>query len=208
MFASLRVTKLIGVFGFVAMFGMTGSAYAIGSSHNLASGNEEVCIYCHTPHNGDTTKAPLWSRLDTAGGYTAYTSPTIDMTISSPQGVSLACLSCHDGSLAFNALTNVGNFADAVNVGTMPAGDRNFGLVLSNQHPISITYDNDGTGFSDTAFADATLGKVGALPLYGVDSDQVECGSCHDPHLDEAVDASLLRIPNISSNLCLTCHVK
>lgn len=201
MFASLRVTRLIGAFGFVAMFGMTGSAYAIGTSHDLSTvGDTEVCIYCHTPHNSDSATAPLWNRDATGSTYVPYTSPTIDMTVAAPAGVSLACLSCHDGTLAFNALINAGGADD---IGTMPGtagdpGSRNFGVDLSNQHPISITYDNT----ADTAFVATPAG----LPLYGVGSDQVECGTCHDPHLADGT--KLLRVANTNSDLCLTCHVK
>ncbi|MBI5182346.1 MAG: hypothetical protein HZA06_05505 [Nitrospirae bacterium] len=66
----------------------------------------EVCVYCHTPH-GATTDAPLWNRtLPATGGYTPYSSSTIDTNIGQPDGVSLACLSCHDGTIAVDAVRN------------------------------------------------------------------------------------------------------
>jgi len=40
----------------------------------------------------------------------------------------------------------------------------------------------------------------------------VECGSCHDPHNSSTFVAnqsvSFLRIDNISSQICTTCHLK
>ena len=40
----------------------------------------------------------------------------------------------------------------------------------------------------------------------------VECGSCHDPHNSSTFVAnqsvSFLRIPNDSSQICTTCHIK
>ncbi len=66
----------------------------------------EVCVYCHTPH-GAATDAPLWNRaLPATGGYTPYASSTIDTNIGQPDGISLACLSCHDGTIAVDAIRN------------------------------------------------------------------------------------------------------
>ncbi len=70
----------------------------------------EVCVYCHTPHAGQNSNAPLWNRaLPASGNYTPYSSTTIDVNggvISQPDGVSLACLSCHDGTIAVDAIVN------------------------------------------------------------------------------------------------------
>ncbi|MFY9268175.1 MAG: hypothetical protein WAO55_00330, partial [Candidatus Manganitrophaceae bacterium] len=80
--------------------------------------NEEVCIFCHTPHGGQSNVggvagiAPLWNRrLSNPMAFTPYNSPNYDAqdllgTPGRPKGVSLACLSCHDGAVAFDALIN------------------------------------------------------------------------------------------------------
>ncbi len=80
--------------------------------------NEEVCIFCHTPHGGRSNVggvqgiAPLWNRrISSPMAYTPYSSPHFDAqdmtgTPGRPKGVSLACLSCHDGAVAFDALIN------------------------------------------------------------------------------------------------------
>lgn len=134
--------------------------------------------------------------------FAMYTSPTLDMTIAAdPQGVSLACLSCHDGVTAYNNIIR----GTASNIGTM-SGVRAVGADgLGNDHPISITYDNT----VDTAFVadSATVpNDVGGLPLYGAGNDQVECATCHNPH--DATNGSFLRATNVQSSLCLTCHIK
>jgi len=71
----------------------------------------EVCVFCHTPHGSNPSApgaAPIWNRTIPAGPYTIYTSPNFDGTNSGqPQGVSLACLSCHDGTVAVDALINM-----------------------------------------------------------------------------------------------------
>ncbi len=181
----------------------------------------EICVYCHTPHNNNTDiAAPLWNRSTPTGPYTMYSSPTIDMTIANaPQGVSLACLSCHDNTIGLDQVINVpttqlGNAASGVtisycgsscHVGTNPSGGVNFegtniGTDLSNDHPISITYDPA----QDPNFNAASNGKVGPLPLYGTNNDQVECASCHNPH--DNSNRPFLRMSNDNSALCLTCH--
>lgn len=74
------------------------------------SATQEVCVFCHTPHGANTTSgaAPLWNRaLPSSSGYTTYSSPNFDSgSTGQPYGVSLACLSCHDGTVALDALIN------------------------------------------------------------------------------------------------------
>ena len=78
-----------------------------------AGNTNEVCAFCHTPHGANTSApgaAPLWNRqINIAGGYGLYSSPNFDTVVpNQPQGVSLACLSCHDGTFAVDALVNAG----------------------------------------------------------------------------------------------------
>jgi hypothetical protein len=96
------------------------------TKHNLAAntdlvgtgtviGTSEVCVFCHTPHGGRDDVAgggaPEWNRaLPASTGFTNYTSPNFDNDQGAespgPKGVSLACLSCHDGAIALDALIN------------------------------------------------------------------------------------------------------
>ena len=181
----------------------------------------EICVYCHTPHNNNTAiEAPLWNRTTPAGPYNMYTSPTLDMTIQgSPKGVSLACLSCHDNTIGLDQIINIPSSqfgttpngtkiqtcATACHTGGSPAGGINFeGTVMTtdlrNDHPISIAYDPA----KDPKFHPAANGKVGGLPLYGSGKDQVECASCHNPH--DNSKRPFLRMSNVNSAMCLTCH--
>lgn len=103
--------------------GITCTEDVFNTKHNLAAntdilatGTTEVCVFCHTPHGGRTDVAgggaPLWNRAlpPTPGNFQSYTSPNFDNIQSGqtvgPKGVSLACLSCHDGVIAFDALIN------------------------------------------------------------------------------------------------------
>lgn len=187
-----------------------------GNTYKLTGGTlaDRVCVFCHTPHAGAST-APLWNRtLPAAGGFTMYSSATIDMTIAAggPQGISLACLSCHDGATAFDALVNgpgggLGGPLDwAWNGGDTDLSGApaniNIGVDLSNDHPISVTYDNT----ADTAFEAISVPKTAGLVFYGGGKDQVECATCHNPH--EATLPTFLRIDNGGSALCISCHIK
>jgi hypothetical protein len=72
----------------------------------------EVCVFCHTPHGADTdAPAPLWNRkLPTTTVYTTYdklNTTSLTQTVTQPGAASLACLSCHDGQQAIDAIRNM-----------------------------------------------------------------------------------------------------
>ena len=172
--------------------------------HNLSNGTEGICVYCHTPHNGDITgTAPLWNRVNptTPGTFAMYTSPTMDMIqAADPQDISLACLSCHDGATAYN--NTVVNPLSLSKAGFM-VGVKAVGADgLTNDHPISVTYNNVAGPGGDIAFN----AQPASLPFYGATGDQLECATCHNPH--EATNLKFLRVNNVNSSLCVTCHIK
>ena len=80
------------------------------SSVGAVTSEGEVCVFCHTPHGANLNSpgsAPLWNRaVPLTSGYQMYNSPNFEETSVSPVGVSLACLSCHDGTIALDALVN------------------------------------------------------------------------------------------------------
>lgn len=220
------VRKLLLALSMVGAIGWLGSTGAragtiVASDHDLSTKTtttDDVCVFCHTPHNtADPATLPvaLWNRQAPATtSFTMYSSPTLDMVIAAqPQGVSAACLSCHDGITAFDALVN--KPGGLVLNQTMGTGGKAVGSGgdLTNDHPISITY-SVGTGAGqDPGFNAAVGGKVGTLPLFRApgaaataDGDQVECASCHNPHDPDF--GSFLRISNAASALCTTCHIK
>ena len=187
-------------------------AQIAGSAHDFtltAWAGGEICLPCHTPHNakqGVDNLVPLWNHDVTATVFTLYTSPTgtLDAVgLGQPAGVSKACLSCHDGTVGLDA------YGTNVPVPTMIAANRNLGTDLSNDHPISFTYNTalataDGELF-DPAVALSGLG--GTIQNDMLFADQLECGSCHDVH-NTPGNPTLLRINNAASALCLTCHDK
>ena len=94
-------------------------AQITGSAHDFSTiaptwSNDEICLPCHTPHNakqGADNLVPLWNHGVTATTFTLYSSPTLTLDatdLGQPDGVSKACLSCHDGTVGLDAYgTNV-----------------------------------------------------------------------------------------------------
>ena len=239
-------------------------ANVAASKHNLAAGSvvssadtDRVCVFCHTPHGatqGDFNM-PLWNRTLSTKTYTPYPDKSadplrssIDATLGQPGGSSKLCLACHDGTIAigkvnvFNGTQNVtlgtsGTDAD----GTMPAGagadtgfTRDLGFDLSNDHPISFTYNDalattDGELRRPSSVSHIASRIPGATkPTVPLENDELQCISCHDPHVvdsaDPAVSVKFIRVglrrfqENDSPGgttysatddiICLACHRK
>ena len=150
----------------IAMGAISGSKHDLsaggGSQIGAAPGNTqtEICVFCHTPHGADTTAAaPLWNKtLPAPTSYTRYsTLNTSSMdALEAPVGsVSLACLSCHDGTQAMDVMINVPG--SGMGTGTGTGGFEmsgtpvpNLGTDLSNDHPVSMQYAAGGPLASDT----------------------------------------------------------
>ena len=206
LFAALSATAMLCVAA-----SMSARAGVENSKHDLRVQQEtDVCAYCHTPHNASTdpalTGVVLWNRETPTGPYQMYdssVSSSLDGAVAaSPEGVSLACLSCHDGTLAFNAVLN----GPLLNNARIAGGSALIGTDLRNDHPISIQYGQDP---ALNPITDTTKGLVGQLRLYSgaayTNDYQVECGSCHDPH--NTTNPKFLRLDNVA-DVCTTCHVK
>lgn len=198
--------KLVFI-GVAMLLGMSAMAQITGSAHDFSSdtwnSTGRICIVCHTPHNADltVTDSPLWNHdVTTVAAYTVYSGTgTLDATdLGQPDGVSKLCLSCHDGTVALDS------FGGATGT-TFLTGSALVGTDLSDDHPISFTYDA-ALATADGELATPSGGTVGTLPLFGASSDQMECATCHDVHDD--TNGNFLLMDNTASALCLTCHNK
>jgi hypothetical protein len=217
-----------------------------------ASSETQVCVFCHTPHEAELIQfgsgstrlgAPLWNRkLSTAATYTSYSSSSIDAIVAQPGGSSKLCLSCHDGTMAIdkvNALNGVKSATIAMNLPspvTMPSSaaltgfTRDLGVNLSNDHPISFAYDaalaaKDGELRTPDGVVVGNRRARVTPPKLPLENDQVECATCHDPHLRDQTtsngNAKFLRMNRFQAAqpgggafvpaddiICLACHNK
>ena len=183
----------------------------VGSRHDFVGAGTgwnksgERCLPCHTPHHAVSPQIiPLWNHQTTTATFTLYASATFNgaPSIGQPGGVSLACLSCHDGTVALE------NYSGRTN-GTVHIYHSNLGTDLQRDHPIWFTYDTvlaaaDGR-LHDPAVQPSGLGGTIAEDL--LINGRIECTSCHDPHGGAGVRPLLVK-SNAASSLCLTCHRK
>jgi predicted CXXCH cytochrome family protein len=184
--------------------GINANAAIDGSKHDFVGeswygGGDNLCAPCHAPHSALGTTIPLWSHTNsTESSFTLYDSPTLNATLADPSGSSLACLSCHDGSVA----VDTGTFITGINGGAAQVGA---GGDLSHEHPIAFDYAavaSADSGIKDTT-STAGTGTIADWLVGG----NMECSSCHDPH-NGGTGQKLLRVSNANSALCLTCHDK
>lgn len=214
------------LFAAAAPAAMAAVGTIVGSKHDFTAGggtykgtnnsNDQVCIYCHAPHNNKSASGTLlWNRALSTAVFTAYSSPTMNGTPAAAVGpISKVCLSCHDGTIAVDSY---GTFTGSVPIsGTSTA---KIGPDLSNDHPISFAY-NTALATSDGALKDpsttnVTIGtggtNTGTIAAKLLFSDQMECASCHDVHNTSArtaVESKLVVVTTAGSALCRSCHNK
>jgi len=161
----------------------TAPNHADGSPANKFSGTAEICVFCHTPHGGDNTAAvPIWNRkLNNPSAYTRYSqigTATFDASEAPIGSVSIACLSCHDGTQAMNVMINTpgsgtvttlpgvwtGGNVSAAGLMTSPGAYEfpKLGVDLSNDHPVSMQFG--GGGISNNTLTGPTVDADFAQP--------------------------------------------
>jgi hypothetical protein len=160
------------------------------SSHNLSyqsatprfvrtvapGGTDEVCVFCHTPHfsNTDMVDAPLWNRMNSGAVFTPYDSSTLDSKPGQPGGNSMACLSCHDGTVALDALVNAPGRGLGTSLGATPTPNPSYTFPSGT---INAVFTNDPTwslmwNFTDGAdpvASPATMAEFGGRVIVGTD---------------------------------------
>jgi predicted CXXCH cytochrome family protein len=176
-----------------------------GSASPVTGARAGSCQYCHAPHSG-IGNAPLWNQTLSVQTYTPYSSTTSVETGNTlpPLGKdSSLCLSCHDGSVApgqtvvYGTVTMTGSMSSPDVLGTNLQSSHPFSLVL----PMKDSVDLVASLVSQGKTADPT----GAVKL--IDGN-IECTSCHDPHVQakDLISQNFLVRDSSSGQLCLACH--
>ena len=245
----LTLTVVTGsLLTFTTQAGIIGSGHDFSNPSKYSFNNNPadpntVCSVCHTPHHADQNSGPLWGH-DSASASAAYwtmyaasvgpgakSSPGANVkyvvpTVPNPS--SLACLSCHDGSVAINAYGNplapggAPNRANPISLSGVYAISEQSGN-LSHSHPISFNYQSVvGFGSTKDQFINdqsfpvlvptANSSTFTPAPLMDIqhfllDSQgNLECSSCHDVHgqlgsaYDPVLNPSLLKINGTAPN--------
>lgn len=162
---------------------------------NFTTATTEICVFCHTPHGADTkAQAPIWNRTLSTATYQTYSSlgtSTLDSKEAPVGSVSLACLSCHDGTQAMNVVINSpgSGTLGTVGVGSGTGGTGGFGEFtamsevagemiylstdLRNDHPISIQFagkSSFNSAGNDADFASAQSTTVNGQTVWYVEA--------------------------------------
>lgn len=161
--------------------------------------NKDVCGPCHMAHSSSSDQAiPLWSHQSTdPGRFTKlFTSPTVisaGITIRPPDGSSKACLSCHDGTLAYNQIGGTvpsGSTPQFVRGDYVKGGNGD----LSGDHPISFSYVDASFKLGTNSLKAPTDVLGTTLPVnnnlrnqtvsqaFLTSGGDMQCDSCHDVH--------------------------
>ena len=207
----------------------TGSAAATSPSATVRT---NVCGECHTIHHAQSASAgPLFIHTPSANStfntYDKSGSATYSGTVITLGPGSLACLSCHDGSVAVNSTTSwsgAGNGTASYTGGTpefiaskaivteIGSGQGND---LTHMHPIGVNYSAAASsaqamfGVAQLQPTANTFNAPGSPSVGSVlKNGQIECSTCHDIH--RTVGNSSGGIYTIASGqaLCLGCHIK
>lgn len=240
---SILATALLGslMVASSAMAGIANTKHNLGSSGtgpNNTDATGEICVFCHTPHGSEAgVKAPLWNKkVSTTSSYTTYAtmnSSSIDGGITDVGSVSIACLSCHDGTQAMDVMVNspgTGTVVDADNaglsdktagstvtgnmiIGTVGNGIANLGADISNDHPVGIQYAGGGITNSQTVMNDGdfkapTKKIINSVPVWWVNTTAAGSTSGR-----EKTDMMLYTRTDLSTDTvaqpfveCASCH--
>jgi hypothetical protein len=215
--------------------GIVGSPHDFsGESWNISpSDPNSVCGPCHQAHHAANNVVPLWGHTTSTGPWTMYSrqgvaGSKLDATIDpTPTGPSLACLSCHDGTVAVNSYGGQVQGGSPVTITNRAM----IGTDLTHSHPISFTYDanlavkdqwiynpDDHNVLvpSTGTFVPGNDMTINGFLLGG--NNRVECSSCHDVHNQEGSPFSIATNPKLvkivgtqggrGSLLCRSCHNK
>jgi predicted CXXCH cytochrome family protein len=240
--AALAVGAVVGLTATTTRASLLGSSHDFSSSGGAGAyttlgiarfvwGGEtntyqNPCQVCHIPHKAaaySAAHAPLWNHAVATNATTRYT--TYDQAGSVTfnalglgaltLGSSVACLSCHDGSIAVNQsygkTTFNGNGGVATNVPSFAIETYNGSTDLTHMHPIGVSYSAAKLVDPDLNPTPAIgSGTVFARQLKGP-QQTVECASCHDIHRTIGASATVshdLIVDLEGGQLCLQCHNK
>lgn len=180
------------------------SAATVRAANGTLPG-DQLCVFCHTPHNADPG-ALLWNQKMGTTQFPTYTSSTLQSSVSpvAAQDSSKLCLSCHDGTIALGSTTSNGDIPFVQGAGyQLPSSSPsnlagNAGLGFADDHPFAFVPN----------YLNAQIKPPGPGDPVKLVAGKLQCSSCHDPHNEttDAVQGDFLVKKNQASSLCLSCH--
>ena len=176
-----------------------------GSGSSVTTQGSLGCTFCHAPHSGLGGITPLWNQKLSSQSYTTYTSTTYSQMGRQPTlgRSSSLCLSCHDGTVAVGQSAVYGQIPVTGSMNGMDV----LGTNLSSSHPFSlVTPIKDAPDLAASIVAQGvTADPTKAVKLI---HGNVECTSCHNPHVQgtDTIAQNFLVRDSSNGQMCLACH--
>ncbi|HVP41880.1 MAG TPA: hypothetical protein VMS96_00520 [Terriglobales bacterium] len=187
-----------------------------------------ICAFCHTAHDNEGTadRTWLWAHdVPQTSAYGVYSSPTLQAGVItfSPNSATAKCMGCHDGTIAVTSGAYgtpdpaAGNELTISSTQITSGGKlvMSSGLVvpLNRTHPVGFTYNATLAAKHQLRVPGGanSVDGYGIVPLFGAGGDQMECATCHDPHLKTGIMRR--QFPTGATqdagtgSFCLYCHL-
>lgn len=152
------------------------------------------CVFCHAP-NSQSPSPGAWNedQPDHLFDY-PYDRPAAALPDGKPDGSSLVCLGCHDGTIALGDIASRTKSARVVADAALAA--------KSHGHPVSVSYE------PSSALDGKNMASRGDVPQHvRLDHNgKVQCTTCHDPH--DGTNPNFLVMEDGNTALCVSCHRK
>jgi predicted CXXCH cytochrome family protein len=151
------------------------------------------CVFCHAPRSHSLS---LGSWIDDQPENILvypYERPPEESPPGKPDGSSLVCLGCHDGTIALGDIVSRTESAEAARGETRT----NF----SDGHPVSLPYEPVADESGMVLESRDRLPQQVRLDARG----KIQCTTCHDPHDDTY--GNFLVMEYSDRTLCVACHV-
>ena len=200
------------------------------SPHDLTTARQsETCVFCHTPYNNHADAGPpLWNQQAAGIVLATFDSRETNGAIVTVGSASIACLTCHDGAQGMDAAIPP-TIADTPHANALrhnhPVSVAYAGYSKGFPEFPRPDYAGAENGLRRATIFDAPRWWIDTEPtpngvrnktdlilftrtVNGEARPFVECATCHDPHGEGDAAASLMRIDNGQSAVCLTCHTQ
>jgi predicted CXXCH cytochrome family protein len=154
--------------------------------------NDPRCVFCHTPRSHSLSLGSWIEDQPENILVYPYDRPSGETPAGRPDGASLNCLGCHDGTIALGDIVSRTASAEAARGDTRT----NF----SDGHPVSLPYEPDESGSGLSLVSQDRLPEQVQLDERG----KIQCTTCHDPHDDSF--GNFLVMEYSDKTLCVACH--
>lgn len=176
---------------------------------------QEICIFCHTPHNANVEGgAPLWNRKFSTQVFQRYTGSSLFVIKNDsnanygvagqrnyqPDGSSKLCLSCHDGVSSLGTVVNgtaIPMLNDVITgiASFNPADAAN--KMRYGHHPVSFQYNSAVASAINLVKGSNSYKYPPSIPAVKLDRQgKMQCTTCHNAHQNQSDDTAFYPTPN------------